>query len=173
MRQFITTAWKRLADNTVRQAAAQIARMLEALARDLDATLTRLERERETATGEAVPSDEVIPAGATMMYTGAACPTGWTALNDTTHASDMSNRFPVGGNQTLASDFYRGNDLGNSNHSHEFPLVFAASTTSTVTVTAGTGAMIAVDDHTHEFNPISSSHFTMPPFINVLFCQKD
>lgn len=120
-----------------------------------------------------LPSDAGVPAGAIIIWTGTACPSGWsreTSLDGLfikgAATSANPNLTPAGSN-THVHNMEHSHGLGSHTHSlpshtHSFTHTHSGATGSPnfVSSAGGPGSQFATQDHTHSFTTSSQSTST-------------
>jgi len=123
----------------------------------------------------------LVPSGMIGMFE-TSCPAGWTVY------TALQGKFPAGVDPNNAAQFTAGQSGGSLTHSHSIAMAPAHShggstggPSATVLVNAGSNARVPTESHTHIISPdgahdhggstgISSS---LPPYMSVVFCEKN
>ena len=114
--------------------------------------------------------ENVLFTGAFLMQEGAICPTGWT------RASGLDGRFLKAA--VTFTTFAGGTNFHSQNFEHTHPVTTGLSNNNPP-LAGGAGALANVT-HTHTFTlqqptggTTSSFDEVVPPYSNLVFCQKD
>lgn len=133
--KYFTRLWEYVADPPTRRVFQELTTLLDKAFKDIKADLESV----------LLTSSGGVPAGAIIIVTGAACPTGYT------ERADFADRYvrgtPSGGTVGATGGSYTTQSLSGTT---------GRNTSSPTSSTA---------DNPH-------THTILPPFINVRFCEK-
>lgn len=145
---YATALWQ-MADDpaTTKESLRDLAQKLSQLASDVDTAL----------------SSAGAPSGAIILYTGSACPSGYTEV------TALRSAFPRG-----APAGTPGGTGGASTHTHNITLTDLSPAGGLRSMNNGTGAAVTLADstHTHGNTGSAGSASNLPPYVDVLYCQK-
>jgi hypothetical protein len=101
-----------------------------------------------------------VPSGAIILWTGSSCPSAWSRF------TALDGRFPRG-----ASTY--GGTGGAETHAHSYSGTSGGSNSSA----RGTAPTLSGDytppGHAHTYSGNTDSASNLPPYLNIIFCQKD
>jgi hypothetical protein len=106
---------------------------------------------------------ELSWSGNFIILSNASCPTGWT------RNTDFDNKFPYGSNRYFISL------IGISAlHLHTASLVSSTNSDTDTVLSSFFTEMYGVNhDHTHTVSVITDQEEVLPPYIDMIFCQKN
>lgn len=144
--------WEHMAPGQAREAVRDLAQKLKALAGEASRALD-------------AQAPYLLPAGGIILWTGTACPRGFAEVEALQGAFPMGN--PVGGTV--------GDTGGADTHGHTIT-VAESGPSSTAAVPNGDGTLgtstVASSSHQHAPTATAASASNLPPYVQVLFCQK-
>lgn len=104
-----------------------------------------------------------VPSGAIIIHTGPSCPAGYTEY------TALRSTFPRG-----AAGGVPGGTGGTTTHTHTITLTDLGPAGGLRSINNGTGVAVTLADNTHTHGNTGSAGNagTLPPYLDVLYCQK-